>query len=312
MSSKFSTPPHLVQLMGSEKYSDLKFVCQGQEFKVHKAIVCTQSPVLAAACDGSFQEAATNSINIDEFEAATVKRMIEFMYTKEYDDGMEKRGSEDVDSSNLPASTHVDSLCAITPAMTTEMVLHHVRVNAIADYYDIPLLKQLANTKIQRLLETTRSADGFSDVVREVFNSTSDKALREIMASTAATHIEELIGLEDFTALDVMSEFAVSIIQNTSRQLQAVKSQLQQTESRLRSAEQDCSYEKSLRESETAKADRIVAKINDCLDTLSKTRTCRNVNCSADFTCYIERGGFLDEPKYTLRCARCQCRHKSI
>ena len=41
--------------MGSEKYSDLKFVCQRQEFKVHKAIVCTQSRVLAAACDGGFQ-----------------------------------------------------------------------------------------------------------------------------------------------------------------------------------------------------------------------------------------------------------------
>lgn len=45
----------LAQLMDSEKYSDLKLVCQGLEFKVHKAIICTQSPVLAAACDGGFQ-----------------------------------------------------------------------------------------------------------------------------------------------------------------------------------------------------------------------------------------------------------------
>lgn len=53
--SKSSAPSGLAGIMGSDKYSDLKFVCQGQEFKVHKAIVCTQSPVLAAACDGSFQ-----------------------------------------------------------------------------------------------------------------------------------------------------------------------------------------------------------------------------------------------------------------
>ena len=55
MSCKSPDPLGLAQLMGNEKYSDLKLVCQGQEFKVHKAIVCTQSSVLAAACDGGFQ-----------------------------------------------------------------------------------------------------------------------------------------------------------------------------------------------------------------------------------------------------------------
>jgi hypothetical protein len=45
----------LAQLMGTGKYSDLKFVCEGHEFRVHKAIVCSQSPVLTAACDGAFQ-----------------------------------------------------------------------------------------------------------------------------------------------------------------------------------------------------------------------------------------------------------------
>jgi BTB/POZ domain len=44
----------LAQLM-SGKYSDLNLVCQGTEFKVHKVIVCTQSPVIKAACDGEFQ-----------------------------------------------------------------------------------------------------------------------------------------------------------------------------------------------------------------------------------------------------------------
>ena len=60
MSSK-NIPFGLAQLMDSEKYSDLKLVCQGLEFKVHKAIVCTQSPVLAAACDGGFQVKANQT-----------------------------------------------------------------------------------------------------------------------------------------------------------------------------------------------------------------------------------------------------------
>lgn len=37
------------------KYSDLKLVCEGHEFNVHKVIVCMQSRVLSAACDGEFK-----------------------------------------------------------------------------------------------------------------------------------------------------------------------------------------------------------------------------------------------------------------
>ena len=41
--------------MTTGKYSDLKLVCQEEEFNVHRLVVCTQSRVLAAACDGGFQ-----------------------------------------------------------------------------------------------------------------------------------------------------------------------------------------------------------------------------------------------------------------
>jgi hypothetical protein len=280
--------------------------------------------------------------------------MVEFMYTKEYSDGAEERGSEGVSKSenarvrtinqgnghtyklvefvqpqtqttglDLPALTQVHSLCTTAPAMTTEILLRNVRVNAIADYYDMPHLKQLANTKIQHILETSWSTNGFSNIVKEAFNSTSDMALHNIMALTAATHIEELLELEDFASLEVMSDFFIGVIRNTiaahkakedlsTQKLQAVESRLQNAESRLQSTEQDCTFEKSLRNRETTRADRIIENINDCVNVLSRTSTCRNIRCEADFTCYIERGGFADEPKYTLRCARCKCRHKGI
>lgn len=46
---------HFAQLMHTGKYSDLMLVCAGQEFRVHKMIVCSQSSVIAAAVDGSFE-----------------------------------------------------------------------------------------------------------------------------------------------------------------------------------------------------------------------------------------------------------------
>ena len=48
-------------LVGAEEYSDMKIKCQGREFKVHKVVVCTQSPVLAAALRGPFEVHLTGS-----------------------------------------------------------------------------------------------------------------------------------------------------------------------------------------------------------------------------------------------------------
>lgn len=53
--SEPSSPLGLAKLLKSKKYNDLKLVCQGKEFDVHKAVVCTMSPVLDAAVSGPFE-----------------------------------------------------------------------------------------------------------------------------------------------------------------------------------------------------------------------------------------------------------------
>ncbi len=45
----------LAQMMTSGEFSDLKFVCNENVFKVHKAVVATQSPVIRAAIQGEFE-----------------------------------------------------------------------------------------------------------------------------------------------------------------------------------------------------------------------------------------------------------------
>ena len=42
-------------LLTSEKYSDLTIICGDRNFKVHRAVVCTQSKFFSLACDGGFQ-----------------------------------------------------------------------------------------------------------------------------------------------------------------------------------------------------------------------------------------------------------------
>lgn len=47
--------PDLGALLDSGEYSDFTLMCENQEFPVHKGIVCSQSPVIAAAMRGDFQ-----------------------------------------------------------------------------------------------------------------------------------------------------------------------------------------------------------------------------------------------------------------
>jgi speckle-type POZ protein len=46
-------------LMKSGQFSDLKLVCQGKEFNIHKLVACPQSPVIAAALQGDFKVSST-------------------------------------------------------------------------------------------------------------------------------------------------------------------------------------------------------------------------------------------------------------
>ena len=120
-------------------------------------------------------------------------------------------GGDDDDDGSFTLTRSSHNLGTATQPTTNEIVLHHVHVNAIADYYDIPQLKQLVKTKIQNVLKTSWSAEGFSNVVKEVYSST-DLALHDVMTLVTSKHIEELVELEDFTGLDVMSDFAFAVI----------------------------------------------------------------------------------------------------
>ncbi len=41
--------------MASGEFGDLRLTCSGQEFRVHKAIVCEQSRVIKALVHGGFE-----------------------------------------------------------------------------------------------------------------------------------------------------------------------------------------------------------------------------------------------------------------
>lgn len=48
-------PSKFAALLDDSRFSDLILKCEGEEFHVHKCIVCLESPVFTAACGGDFQ-----------------------------------------------------------------------------------------------------------------------------------------------------------------------------------------------------------------------------------------------------------------
>ncbi|KAI1639627.1 hypothetical protein F4809DRAFT_638433 [Biscogniauxia mediterranea] len=76
-----SMPPFIVGLMNSGDYSDLVLVCGDHRIEVHKAIICPQSPVLAAYIRCGFKK---NAVDVN-FDFSVCQQMARFLYTGDYE-----------------------------------------------------------------------------------------------------------------------------------------------------------------------------------------------------------------------------------
>jgi hypothetical protein len=219
----------------------------------------------------------------------TVKQMILFMYTHTYDDsvqaGLDGTAVPEADSRQEAQlqiwpeprcglqSDVVQTASEITPeteeetdemtrAKTLKSLLFHVKMNAIADYYDIPELRHRASTKIQTIFNTQWSPHDFRIVIREVFNSTGDKELHNILSEVMTAHLDELIGLgEDIAPPEVISDFANSVIRRliaTTKSLEnRLVNKINGLASQLHEAEQQVRDERSTHEETSARMQRI-------------------------------------------------------
>ncbi|KFY87361.1 hypothetical protein V500_07006 [Pseudogymnoascus sp. VKM F-4518 (FW-2643)] len=72
-------------LLDSGKYSDLRLTCQERTWNVHRAVICTASPVFAAMADGEFK-AQSGVIDLPADEPEIVEVMLRFLYQGKYND----------------------------------------------------------------------------------------------------------------------------------------------------------------------------------------------------------------------------------
>ena len=171
----------IASLWNSEKYSDLTITTQGRCFKVHKAIVCTQSKVFTAMSDAGFKESSTAILPLEHDNPAAIECMVKFLYTGDYDG---------------QAYLTMDTDYGMDSVLGTILMLN-VLVYSLADKYDIEPLKILAEFKFYDIADRKMGED-FPAVVTAVFEATrsSDIGLRSLVCSICTCHLDEILTSE--------------------------------------------------------------------------------------------------------------------
>ncbi|UKZ80326.1 hypothetical protein TrVFT333_008084 [Trichoderma virens FT-333] len=307
-------------MLRSGQFSDLTLVCQGKEFKIHKVVACPQSPVFSAAVSGEFKESQTGVIEIELFDSETVRRMVEFLYTGNYDCNQPQEQNTaattdaatptTVKSTSSSSSTTTDVALPVPTAATTtstQDTLTHVRVNAIADYYGIHRLTLLANQKIQQVYQDKWNAKAFLASTREALDNTGDKKLHSVMALLAAQHLEELMASSKMA--DLVGDFAAEVLRYHALKFEATKQEQHQSiQLEQAAAQQREAAVLATTQAAEAKTARVIANIDRLVTTMCDREYCRNTACEMEFGCHIEKLAG-DEPNYVLRCSYCRCRH---
>lgn len=186
-------------------------------------------------------------------------------------------------------------------------VLHHVRVCAIADYYDIQSLAELAHSKMRGVSSGGLKAGVLLAAAKESVSTTNDEALHEIMATLVAQNLERLVTIDRLE--DVMGNFSAKVLRKYVQEVEALKAKLCDKTTEL---ENSAAREKRTAdglEGTISRSNRMQENIDRMIETLERTETCRNPRCSAEFHCNIERSGYDPASKLTLRCGKCRCRH---
>jgi len=172
-------------------YADLELVHGNHTYRVHRAIVCPRSEMIASAAKSSWQHGEEHVAKVallygsdeDPMESAMMtKLMIHYFYALDYTnpsvDSLRQSGEW------VPEPDEAIKYC--------NPLLLHSRMYGIADFYQIQDLKDLAKQNFQNNISVGWASPSLAEALHIVFHSTpsTDRGLRDIVISTLGEHIE--------------------------------------------------------------------------------------------------------------------------
>ncbi|KAK3899205.1 hypothetical protein C8A05DRAFT_18324, partial [Staphylotrichum tortipilum] len=251
----------------------------------------------------------TSCIEMGNFQLSTVKKLVQFIYTGDYDVPEDNQTAEapqthphptgDEGSGTQGHPLDMPPASPMSESSAASVLLEHIWVHSIGDYYQVDKLVSLANSKVKQLLQSHGKdeilAASLPTAIEEAIELMGNKELLEILAEAATVNISTLLDTVEFKSLSVMTDFSISMLQCCVQKNQALATELEKTKRQL------CAVEDCLKaQNEQLRRER------QSLQVLMGTSSCRNINCSAGFMCYIDPGECI------LRCATCRCKHYSV
>ena len=169
----------------------------------------------AGVCDKAdvAQEAKTATINMNDDDPQTLKRMLFYLYNLDYPDHevpdihAEHVGTGRLSPPHLKIPTSIDEATIVSANLESSegapthdpRMMNNVLVYAIAEKYDIPDLKALANGKFQSLARSKWPHDDFYILTEAVFSTTpdNDMGLRQVVLDICEKHFQDILRSED-------------------------------------------------------------------------------------------------------------------
>ncbi|KAK2806974.1 hypothetical protein FQN51_005776 [Onygenales sp. PD_10] len=140
---------------------------------------------------------------LDQFNPGIVKRMLIYLYTEEYEVSLDDWV---LVGTGIAPDTDLDYY---------DDLRIHIQMHAIADYLEIPELREHSLDMIVDVFDSTCPAPNeFVAAMREILDTTQHAEIQEVMVDAATDKIDELMGCEEFDGLELPSKITMGILRN--------------------------------------------------------------------------------------------------
>ncbi|GKU14305.1 unnamed protein product [Fusarium langsethiae] len=183
-----------------DSYADLTLISSAKQYSAHRVIVCSQSSVIAKKFQSQFQSTKQDPscdsygvtsrycFDFSQDDPQAVDCLIQYFYCQDYQSSSSSTAMEDTKPDETEDA--ISSTVLEQSSIDDSYPIFHVRVYALAEFYDVPALKELALEKFNRVIQDNSQPDRFLDGVEEAYESTiqEDKGLRDAIVNFFYTH----------------------------------------------------------------------------------------------------------------------------
>jgi hypothetical protein len=183
-----------------DSYADLTLISCAKQYSAHRVIVCPQSPIIARKFCSQFQsvkqDPSCDSCGVTprycfdflQDDPHAVDCLIQYFYRQDYQSGYRGPAIEDSVTEGMEGTT--SPFPSDQNSIDDSYPIFHVRVYVLAEFYNVPTLKELALEKFNRVTQDNSYPDRFLDGVEEAYKSTmeQDRGLRDAIVNFFYAH----------------------------------------------------------------------------------------------------------------------------